>query len=216
MHPEPVEQQSVFAVHGSPSATHVEAQENPAGLSRQNPEQHSEGVAQVVPGDRQAPSPEGSRHRCAPEGGGAFTHIAPGQQSPLPPHVSPSAAHVDGGWQIPRVPSCALHAPEQQSAPEEHSSHSPRQPPPGAHRLRPPASGTHSREQQSSLPPQISPTWRVHILWSFSVHMGQAMQCPTDCASSWQRLVQQSALEPQISPWTRQPSRRAQWPALQS
>jgi hypothetical protein len=52
----------------------------------------------------------------------------------------------------------------------------------------------------------------MHIMWSFSVQPGSAAQCPTDCASSAQRPVQQSALDPQISPPTRQAPTSAQRP----
>jgi hypothetical protein len=144
-------------------------------------------------------------------------HVSPAQQSGLPPHISPSAPQVGAGagWHTPNASSCALHDPEQQSAPEVHSSHSARQPPAGTHRFAPSLCIAHSREQQSLFIAQISPTCRVHPLWSFSLHMGRsAEQRPTDCGSSEQTSVQQSSLEPQISPSTRQPSRRAQRPPL--
>jgi len=216
MHAEPALQQSASCVQVLPSMTHVDAQENPVEPGRQKPEQHSAGMAQVAAPARHAASPAGTRHRCAPDGGGSIAHVAPGQQSGLPPHVSPSAPQVGAGWQTPRPSSDPLQLPEQQSAPEEHSSHSLRHPPPGEQRLSPPASIEHSREQQSSLPPQISPTCRVHGLWSFSLHMGRAAQCPTDWGSRTQSAVQQSKLEPQISPCTRHPSNKAQCPPVHS
>jgi hypothetical protein len=216
MHAEPALQQSAFCVHPLPSATHIDAQSNPVEPARHSPEQHSVGMPQVAANARHAASSAEPRHRCAPDGGGSIAQVAPGQQSGLPPQVSPSAPHVGAGWHTPRPSSDPLHAPEQQSASEEHSSHSLRHPPPGAQRLRPPASIEHSREQQSSLPPQISPTWRVHGLWSFSLHMGRAAQCPTDCGSRTHCAVQQSKLEPQISPCTRHPSSKAQCPPVHS
>ncbi len=201
MHDEPGLQQSPLVVHALPSVTQASAHENPVDPPRHSAEQHSEGMAQVDGSERHAPSPgAGAWHRLDPDGGGNFTHASPAQQSGLPPHISPSAPHVGAGWQIPIAPSGPAHTPEQQSAFDEHSSHWLRQPPAGAQRLTPSASITHSREQQSGSPPQMSPTCAVQPLWSFSLHMGSGEQCPTDCASTTQSAVQQSALEPHTSP----------------
>jgi hypothetical protein len=90
-------QQSVLAVHALPSATHVEAQENPVEPGRHRPEQHSVGMAQVAASARQAASPDGAKHLCAIDGGGSIMHVSPAQQSGLPPHVSPSAPQVGAG-----------------------------------------------------------------------------------------------------------------------
>jgi hypothetical protein len=97
MHAELMSQQSALAVHPLPSATHVEAQENPVEPGRQRPEQHSEGMAQTVASARQAASPNGAKHLCAADGGGSIMHVSPVQQSGLPPHVSPSAPQVGAG-----------------------------------------------------------------------------------------------------------------------
>jgi hypothetical protein len=97
MHAEPMSQQSALVVHALPSATHVEAQENPVEPGRHSPEQHSEGMAQVVASARHAASPDGAKHLCAIDGGGSIMHVSPAQQSGLPPHVSPSAPQVGAG-----------------------------------------------------------------------------------------------------------------------
>jgi hypothetical protein len=201
-------------VQACPSATQVEAHENPTVASRHDPEQHSAGWAQLAEAARQPASPPAPRHLWTPGSEGKGAQVSPAQQSGLAPHVSPSAPQVGigAGWQIPIAPSWPVHVPEQQSAFEVHSSHSTRQPPSGAQRFWPPGSITQSLEQQSSLPMQTSPTCFVQPAWSLPMHMGSGAQWPTDCGSRLQTELQQSELEPQTSPWTRQPSRSAQCP----
>jgi hypothetical protein len=136
-HADPAAQQSPSNVQVSPSAEQVEVHDSvPVDPGSQWPPQHSAGVAQLAPSARQAPSP-GASHLWTPGGGGGGGHVSPGQQSGLPPHVSPSAPQVGAGWHTPNPSSSALHEPEQQSAPDEHSSHSARQPPDGVHRFAP-------------------------------------------------------------------------------
>ena len=137
--------------------------------------------------------------------------MAGAQQSPLPPHISPSAPHIDeAGWHRASTPFWLAHTPEQHSALDVQSSHSALHPPEGMQRFAPPGSAPQKREQQSALPPHASPSCRMHILPSLLAQPASGAQCPTDCASSTHRPVQQSALLAQISPWTRQPSTRPQ------
>jgi hypothetical protein len=86
------------------------------------------------------------------------------QQSPSPPHSSPSCPHAGlPGWQTPITQFFEQHWPF-----EEHSAHCGVHPPAGAHRL---VSGSQIREQQSLFDPQISSTWRMHPILSLVLHI---------------------------------------------
>jgi hypothetical protein len=139
--------------------------------------------------------------------------LDPAQQSPPPAQSSPSAPHA-AGWQMPGPSPVPEQEPEQQSELDAQRSHCSLQPPAGAQRRTPPADISQSREQQSPSPPHVSPTCRAHGLWSLAMHIGSAAQWPTECMSSTHWAEQQSSLDTQISPCTRQPSSSAHLPAV--
>jgi len=85
---------------------------------------------------------------------------------------------------------------------EEHRPHCGVHPPAGEHRF---VAMSQMPEQQSLLEPQISSTWRVHFILSFSGHIGSEPHRPPAGPPVGHSPEQQSDAAAQTSPATLQP-----------
>jgi hypothetical protein len=159
-------QQSDAAPHAVPSAPQAERHaSDPPPEGTQEPVQHSPERAQPAPSPWQpASGPGGTQRFDNPPSGGSCKHLLGAQQSPSPPHTSPSCPQ--GG--LPGLQSPIVQFFEQHWPFEEQSAHSGVHPPAATQRI---VVSSQMREQQSLFEPQASSTWRIHPILSLLLHI---------------------------------------------